>query len=221
MVTIGIDPHEASHTAAVVDGRSHVLAQLRVRANKGTLKRLLAWAVTWPERTWAIEGANGLGRLLAQQLVAAGERVVDVPAQLAARARLLNTGHGRKTDGIDAASVAVAALHRSGLRRVGTEDHTAVLRLLSDRRDELAQERRRSVSRGTGSCGTCWPAVRPATSTPTGPPPCCAGCAPPRSSTPSARRWRGSWSPTSAASTGPWPRTAGAAPRRWRRAGPR
>jgi hypothetical protein len=36
-----------------------------------------------------VEGADGVGHLLARQLVAAGERVVDVPAKLAARVRLL------------------------------------------------------------------------------------------------------------------------------------
>ena len=42
------------------------------------------------ERTWAIESANGLGKLLAQQLLGAGEHVVDVPPTLLARVRLLN-----------------------------------------------------------------------------------------------------------------------------------
>ena len=46
----------------------------------------------WPERTWAVEGAAGLGHLLAQQLVAAGEQVLDVPPKLAARVRLLQAG---------------------------------------------------------------------------------------------------------------------------------
>jgi hypothetical protein len=41
--------------------------------------RLLAWAQAWPQRTWAVEGAGGVGHLLAQQLAAAGERVLDVP----------------------------------------------------------------------------------------------------------------------------------------------
>jgi transposase len=53
---------------------------------------LVAWATAWPERTWAVEGAAGRGHLLAQQLVAAGERVLDVPPKLAARARLLEAG---------------------------------------------------------------------------------------------------------------------------------
>lgn len=147
MVIIGIDPHKASHTAAALDDGAQPLGHLRVRADKTMLSGLLAWAHGWPERTWAIEGAQGLGRLLAQQLLAAGERVVDVPAALAARARLLHTGHGRKTDHVDALSVAAVALHRPDLRPVTADDHTTILRLLSSRRDELTQERRRSVNR--------------------------------------------------------------------------
>ncbi len=147
MITIGIDPHKSSHTAVALDEAGRVLGELRVSANKATLIRLQSWAGNWPERTWAIEGAGGLGHLLAQQLVAAGEAVVDVPAALAARSRLLGRGHGRKTDGIDAHSVASVAQHHPDLRRVVREDHSGVLRLLSDRRDELAAERRRVVNR--------------------------------------------------------------------------
>ena len=147
MITIGIDPHKSSHTAVALDEAAGVLGELRVPANAGTLRRLRRWAERWPERTWAVEGARGLGHLLAQQLVAGGEAVVDVPSSLAARARLLGRGHGRKTDGIDAQSVATVAQRHPDLRRVTSEDHSAVLRLLSDRRDELAGERRRVVNR--------------------------------------------------------------------------
>ena len=147
MVVIGIDPHKGSHTAAALGAGGEVLAQLRVPANRAMLNRLLKWAATWPDRTWAVEGASGLGLLLAQQLVNAGEAVVDVPATLAARARLLHTGHGRKTDALDAVSVATVAMHSPSLRRVAREDHGTILRLLADRRDELSQERRRAVNR--------------------------------------------------------------------------
>ena len=58
---------------------------------------MLRYAKAWPARVWAVEGANGAGRPLAQRLVAAGERVVDVPAKLAAQVRLFDTGHSRKT----------------------------------------------------------------------------------------------------------------------------
>jgi transposase len=86
-VVIGIDPHKASHTAVVLDGTEQPLASTRVRASAGQLKQLLSWSIPFPDRVWAIEGADGLGRLLAQQLVAAGERVVDVQPKLAARGR--------------------------------------------------------------------------------------------------------------------------------------
>jgi transposase len=147
VVTIGIDPHKASHTAVALDEEGRLLGELRVVATKAMLERLLRWAERWPERIWAVEGATGLGHLLAQQLVAHRETVLDVPATLAARARLLARGHGRKTDAIDAASVARVAQSQPDLRRVGAEDHSAVLRLLSDRRDELTQARRTVVNR--------------------------------------------------------------------------
>jgi len=91
-VMIGVDPHKGSHTAVVIDQAERALDQVTVRACAAQAERLLAWAAAWPERTWAIEGAGGLGHLLAQQLVAVGERVLDVQPKLAARVRLLAAG---------------------------------------------------------------------------------------------------------------------------------
>src|ERR1700733_12308820 len=84
-VTIGVDPHKGSHTAVALDEQETVLGQLRVRSGPEQLARLREWAKAWPARTWAVENASGLGYLLSQQLVAAGEKVVDVPPKLAAR----------------------------------------------------------------------------------------------------------------------------------------
>lgn len=145
--TIGIDPHKSSHTATAIGATREDLATIKVRSSKTTTRQLLAWADRWPDRIWAIEGASGLGHLVAQQLVAHGETVLDVPALLVSQVRLLDRGHGRKTDQVDARAVAVVALERDGLTRVGPEDHRSVLRMLADRRDELTQERRRAVNR--------------------------------------------------------------------------
>jgi len=82
---IGVDPHKASHTAVAIDATETLLGELRVRDSTSQVERLLAFASAWPERTWAVEGAGGLGYLLAQQLVAAGERVVDGQPKLGAR----------------------------------------------------------------------------------------------------------------------------------------
>jgi transposase len=147
VITIGIDPHKRSLTAAALDPHSRLLGQQRLAATSQAGRQLLAWAEQWPQRRWAVEGANGLGRGIAQLLVAAGEPVLDVPAKLAARARLLGTSSARKTDLADAASVAAAAMHHRRLRPVALEDQTVVLRLLSDRRDDLVAERTRTVSR--------------------------------------------------------------------------
>jgi transposase len=95
-VMIGIDPHKGSHTAAAIGAGEEPLGQVRVRSPASQAGRLVAWAAAWPERVWAVEGAGGLGHLLAQQLVAAGEQVLDVQPKLAARVRLLATGAGRQ-----------------------------------------------------------------------------------------------------------------------------
>jgi transposase len=163
VITIGIDPHKASLTAVAVDPSGRSLGQRRLLVNTGTLGRLRAWAGGWPARRFAVEGAYGLGRPIAQQLAAAGEQVLDVPATLAARARLLNTGGGRKTDAADAAGVAQAALHCPRLRKVATEDQTLILRLLTERRDDLTGERTRILNRLHGLLRDLLPGGAPPT----------------------------------------------------------
>lgn len=64
----------------------------------------------YPDRVWAVEGANGMGRAVAQRLVATGGSVIDVPAKLSTRVRVYSTGHGSKTDKTDAVATARAAL---------------------------------------------------------------------------------------------------------------
>jgi transposase len=140
-VMIGIDPHKASHTAVAIDPAEVPLGQLQVRACAAQAERLLAWAQAWPQRTWAVEGAGGVGHLLAQQLLAAGERVLDVPPKLAARVRLLAAGNINKNDPNDARSVAVAALRSAEVREARRDDHAAVLKIWSKRYGDLGRAR--------------------------------------------------------------------------------
>jgi transposase len=141
MVMIGVDPHKASRTAVVINAAEQPLGQLRVRASAVQAERLLEWAQAWPERAWAVEGAGGLGHLLAQQLLSAGERVLDVPPQLAARVRLLATGDVNKNDPGDARSVAVAALRSAQVREVRRDDHATVLKVWAKRYQDLGRAR--------------------------------------------------------------------------------
>ena len=146
-VVIGIDPHKASHHAFAVDEREVELAQLSLRATGAQTQRLLAWAEPFEQRVWAVEGAEGLGYLLSQQLVAAGERVVNVPATLAARTRVLGSTKSNKTDPNDARSVALTALRHDGLREVQAVGHSEVLRLLAKRNMDIGDRRTQVVCR--------------------------------------------------------------------------
>jgi transposase len=144
---IGIDPHKGSYTAVVIDGDEQLVAQLALRADRSQRDRLLGWATEFEPRLWAIEGATGTGALLAQQLVGAGETVVDVPAALSARARLLDSGRNDKTDSHDARSAAIVALRHRNLRAVALEDHRQLLRLLARRYHQLIAGRTRAICR--------------------------------------------------------------------------
>jgi transposase len=123
------------------------LGKLRVGACGAQAEKLAAGAAAGPERTWAVEGAGGLGHLLAQQLVAAGERVLDVPPKLAARVRLLEAGDTNKNDPNDALSVAIAALRSKAKRPVAAEDYAAVLKVWSKRHRDLSRARNQVACR--------------------------------------------------------------------------
>ena len=146
-VMIGVDPHKASHTAAALDEHGRLLGQQRVPATLDGYRLLRQWAERWPQRCWAVEGAHGIGRALAQRLVGCGEQDLDVPAKLAARVRVLSVGHGRKSDPDDAISVAVAARQAPTLRQVGVEDQAVVLHLLTKRRQDLVAMRTQTINR--------------------------------------------------------------------------
>jgi transposase len=146
-VMIGVDPHKGSYTAVAIDAAEEPLGKLRVRASASQAQRLVAWAAAWPERTWAVEGAGGLGHLLAQQLVAAGERVLDVQPKLGARVRLLATGASNKNDPNDALPAAVAALRSKSRRPVTADDHGAVLRVWSRRHRDLGRAKNQVACR--------------------------------------------------------------------------
>jgi len=146
-VFIGVDPHKLSATIEVIDDHEKVLATGRFATGKAGYAAMLRHVGTWPDRVWAVEGSNGAGRPLAQRLLADGEHVVDVPAKLSARARLFDTGHNRKTDAHDAHAVAVVAARTTGLRVLAHDDELEVLRMLVDRREELARQRIQTINR--------------------------------------------------------------------------
>jgi transposase len=146
-VVIGVDPHKKSVTFEARDSREILRATGTFPTDTSGYRLLLRYAAQWPDRIWAVEGANGIGRPLAQRLLATGQRVLDVPAKLAARARVFDTGQGRKTDPADAHAIVIVALRDKGLREVSADPELTVLRLLCDRRDELSKVRAQALNR--------------------------------------------------------------------------
>ncbi|GIM89840.1 IS110 family transposase [Paractinoplanes toevensis] len=146
-VVIGVDPHKRSATIEIMNHREKALGQGRFGTDRDGYQAMLAAGREHTDRIWAVEGCSGIGRHVAQRLVADGETVIDVPAKLSARARVFATGQGRKTDPVDAHSVAVAALRTDNLRQVTIDDTTVALRLLVDRRELLGRTRTETVSR--------------------------------------------------------------------------
>ena len=145
-VVIGMDPHKRSATIEVMAGDEAVLGAGRYATDVAGYRQMLRYAKGFPERTWAIEGCRGIGRHLANRLLADGERVVDVPPKLSARARVFATGQGRKTDATDAHSIALVGTRMAGLRPVVDDQQLTVLRILGDRRRSLGEDHTRMVS---------------------------------------------------------------------------
>ena len=146
-VVIGVDPHKLSATIEVVDDQERFLGSGRFGTDRSGYAAMLRYVRAWPNRTWAVEGANGTGRPLAQRLLAGGEHVVDLPAKLAARVRLFDTGHNRKTDARDSHSIAVVAVRTAGLRVLQVDGELEALRMLVERREALSRRRVQSVNR--------------------------------------------------------------------------
>jgi transposase len=146
-VVIAVDPHKASWTAAAVGSALAPLATLRTPVSREGYRQLRRFAARWPDAVWAIEGATGLGSPLVAWLSGDGIVAVDVPAKLAARVRMLSTGHGRKNDDADAVSVGIAALTAPGLRSAAVEDAIITLRAVVEHRDDIVRTRTQTVNR--------------------------------------------------------------------------
>ena len=147
-VIIGMDPHKRSVTIEVIDDvRGEVLAARRFGTDNLGYRELLVEARRFPDRVWAIEGCHGIGKHIAHRLVHDGETVLDVPPKLSAQVRVFATGNGRKTDPVDAHSVALVALRTPNLLRVQVDDDLLVMGMLADRRDELGRNRTQTVNR--------------------------------------------------------------------------
>jgi transposase len=146
-VIIGMDPHKRSATVEVVDERGRILAAGCYGTDKAGYAAMPAAGRRFRERVWAVEGCKGIGKHIAHRLVHDGEAVLDVPAKLSAQVRVFSTGNGRKSDPVDAHSVAMVALRTPNLLPVQVDADLQVMGMLADRRDELGRARTQVINR--------------------------------------------------------------------------
>lgn len=146
-VVIGVDPHKRINAVVVLNTKGKVLGRAQFDNSASGFRELRRFSRQWRPRTWAVEGCNGVGKHLAQRLVAEGERVVDVSTRRAALVRVYAGGNGRKNDDTDAHSIALVALHTPDLVEVRADDRTVAMRLLANRRHELVGLRTQAVCR--------------------------------------------------------------------------
>ena len=146
-VIIGMDPHERSATIEVINELGNMITAGEFGTDQIGYAEMLATGRRFSDRVWAVEGCNGVGRHIAYRLIHDGESVLDVPAKLSAQVRVFATGNGRKTDPIDAHSVALVALRTPNLVRLQADPELVVMGMLVDRRDELGRARTQTVNR--------------------------------------------------------------------------
>ena len=145
-VVIGMDPNKRSVTIVVMAADESILGGGRFDTDAAGYRSMLRYAKQWPERTWAIEGCQGIGKHVAIRLLADEQAVVDVPPKMSARARMFATGQGRKTDATDAHPVALVGTRMAGLRPVINDEQLVVLRIRVDRRRSLGEDHTRMTS---------------------------------------------------------------------------
>jgi len=150
MLTVGIDPHKHVHIAVAVDARGRRVGKPLTIGNSASLTAmLLNWISSIADGapvTWAIEDGRGFARRLADGLLLVGHEVVWVPTRLAAAHRKLHATPGAKSDEIDAAAVAHAAIANPDLDRHRIDEHVRELRVLVDYRADLVKRRTMAIN---------------------------------------------------------------------------
>ncbi len=148
MVVVGADVHKWTHTFVAVDQAGRELGHRTVGAHSAGHQQVVAWA---RERfgvdvVWAIEDCRHLSARLERDLLTAGQQVVRVPPKMMAEQRRIARTRG-KSDPIDAAAVARAALREPDLPIASHDEGSRELKLLVDRRDDLVKHRTATINR--------------------------------------------------------------------------
>lgn len=153
MIVVGIDPHMKTHTAVAIDAATGaVLGQRTFGCSGPGHDELLTWVRSLDaDRVFALEDCRHVSGRIERHLLSCGESVVRVPPKMMAGARASARTYG-KSDPIDAAAVARAAMREPDLPRACPVGPERDVRLLTDFRDGLVEERARIQHRLRWNC---------------------------------------------------------------------
>lgn len=150
MVVLGIDAHKRTHTVVAVDAHGRQLGVKTIGTNTKDHLGLLTWAEQFAggneSLLWAVEDCRHLSRRLERDLLSAGQAIVRVPPKLMAHVRDSARTYG-KSDPIDALAVARAAQREPDLAVARLDGPDRDVRLLTDHRESLVNERTRAICR--------------------------------------------------------------------------
>lgn len=148
MVVVGADVHKRTHTFVAVDEAGRELGHKTFEATTGGHQAAVMWARErfGPQLRWAVEDCRHLSARLERDLLTAGQPVVRVPPKMMAEQRRIARTRG-KSDPIDAAAVARAALREPGLPAACHDAVSRDLKLLVDRREDLLAHRTATINR--------------------------------------------------------------------------
>ncbi len=149
MVVIGIDAHKRSHTLVAVDAVGQVQESLVIAAGAEGHTEALTWArkrFKLTQVTWAVEDSRSVSGGIERALLAANQKVLRVPAGLVKRTRAVARTPG-KSDPIDATAVARAALREPDLPMATVDGISREFKLLTDRREDLVDQRQATINR--------------------------------------------------------------------------
>ncbi|NEW75340.1 IS110 family transposase [Streptomyces rapamycinicus] len=156
----GTDIGKAHHHTVVLNGDGEVLLSRRVVNDEPELLSLIGCVLELGEDVvWAVDVADGMACLLVNLLLNHGQTIVYLPGLAVNRASAGYRGLG-KTDAKDARVIADQARMRRDLHLLAPEsDLAAELRVMTDRRADLVQERTRKTNRLHAQVLSIFPAL--------------------------------------------------------------
>ncbi|MER5928583.1 IS110 family transposase [Streptomyces mirabilis] len=158
----GTDCGKTHHHCLVLDAEGDTLLSRRVANDEPELLELIGDVLDIADGgrvTWAMDMTGGEPALLIELLIAHGQELVYIPGVVVNRATDSYRGEG-KTDARDAKVIADQARMRRDLLPIRPGDEAAIeLRLLTEHRSDLVEDRTRTLNRLKSLLNGMFPAL--------------------------------------------------------------